>query len=57
MELLLPINFDAEIVKFLNELEQYKDEEKVCTNYSNVGFVKPLATLLLAIGLGDFIGL
>ena len=57
MEIFLPRNFkDADIVKFLNELEQYKNEEKVCTNYSNVEFVKPFATLLLAIGLRNFIG-
>ena len=56
MEIFLPRNFeDADIVKFLNELEQYKDEENICTNYSKVEFVKPYATLLLAVGMRDFL--
>lgn len=56
MEIFLPKNFDdAEIVEFLNNLNQHKDDENVCTNYSNVEFVKPYATLLLAIGIREFL--
>lgn len=56
MEIFLPKRFeDADIVNFLRELVEHKDDEKVCTDYSKVEFVKPFATLLLAIGVLDFL--
>lgn len=42
-------------MNFLKELKAHRDEEKICTNFGSVEFVLPFATLLLAIGLREFL--
>ncbi|MCK5091023.1 MAG: hypothetical protein KAR30_00730 [Gammaproteobacteria bacterium] len=46
---------DIEAVNFLQQLYHYKDDEELCTNYSQLRFSYPFATLLVAIGVRNLI--